>query len=269
MHPSVSSQRFIDFVRTRCKNRQGPSGGSDGRGICTLRLACCSMGNDQNFGEAAAMMLMGSSLQALHLEAQRRRHSDYRRFFRALSANAARIRLPVLKLGLLEQAQVDVLTQYLPTCLHLQKLVVTMTSDARAPCRALYQNASLCRVEVWNGMSLVDTLLDERWYMPFYAMTKSALSAAESQMVQLGCARNQHLAKMLAAPKLEDHENGIDGAADLSKLALFPTLFDAARQTPRTTLNNILIGVLAIPNVEPLQRCVNAHVTVVNTNSCD
>jgi hypothetical protein len=74
-------------------------------------------------------------------------------------------------------------------------------------------------------------------------VTEPALSAAESRMLESSCARNLHIPQMLAAPNLEGMTQ--DNATDGTSLTLFPSLFYLSRQAPGTTLNNMLIGLLA------------------------
>jgi hypothetical protein len=228
----AASRLFIDFVQTRC-NSQGP----DGNRLRELRLCGSPMG-EQGMGEAAATMLIDSSLQVLDLERYHYGHFDCVQFFAVLSRNSARIRLPCLKLWLWKDKEVLVLMHYLATCLHLRELVVTLAAESvrsqRALYPVLYQNASLYCVELW--VRTFDRSTNDM-------VTNPALTAAESRMLESSCARNLRIPQLLAAPNLE--ETAQDNATDDTTLTLFPSLFYIARQAPRTTLNNMLIGFLA------------------------
>jgi hypothetical protein len=224
----AASRLFIEFVQTRC-NSQEP----DGNRLRELRLYRSPMG-----GEAAAAMLMNSASQVLHLDGLQCGHVSYTIFFAALSSNSATIRLPCLKLSLRKEQEVDALMHYLAACLHLRELVVTLAKKSarsqRALCCALYQNASLYRVELW--VRTFDRSIHT-------TVTEPALTAAESRMLESSCARNLHIPQMLAVPNLEGMTQ--DNATDGTSLTLFPSLFYVARQAPRSTLNNMLIGLLA------------------------
>jgi hypothetical protein len=228
----IASRLFTEFVQTRC-NSQEP----DGNRLRELRLYSCPMG-EQGMGEAAAAMLVNSALQVLDVDGYQYGHFDCIKFFAALSSNGATIRLPCLKLRFRKEQEVDALLHYLATCLHLRELVVTLVHESvnsqRALCRALYKNASVYRVEL-----CYDTFDHSTSTM----VTDPALTAAESRMLESSCARNLRIPQLLAAPNLE--ETAQDNATDGTALALFPSLFYIARQAPRTTLNNMLIGLLA------------------------
>jgi hypothetical protein len=182
-------------------------------------------------------MLMDSALKCMRLEGDW--NVDFVGFFRALlSARAGRIRISELTLGILNEWEGELLAEYLTTCLHLRELVVTFSSAnalSGALGRALLTCGSLHHVEVWYkdgnglyGLSEPGTIL---------------LSACGK--------RNELLPLMLKAPNLTGSSPDGDGdagaAVNLTDLALFPTLFAAARQAPSTALNNILRGLLAIP----------------------
>jgi hypothetical protein len=223
-----ASQLFIDFVQTRC-HPQTPGG----YGISKLRLTQCSMGN-QNLGVATAIMLMDSTLQELHLGAKWGKYKDCIRFFGALVNNAASIRLPFLKLGLLNKKKMDVLAQYLPTCLHLQALVVTVQSHLRELCCSARHCSSLTLAELWYGKWLTNSTFKE-WHFPFYAMVKpmSTATTIETRFVKSSCDRNRNLPLILAVTSSTGEVlDNDDGATNLIDVALFPSLFHVARQAP-------------------------------------
>jgi hypothetical protein len=88
-------------------------------------------------------------------------------------------------------------------------------ASARALCRALFRCACLYKVKVTSEQYHTHTLSEQ-----------------ERRMVKAACDRNKYVLEMLAAK----HAN----------LSLFPSLFLAARQVPRTTLNNRLIGLVTL-----------------------
>jgi hypothetical protein len=216
-----ASRLFVEFVQTWC-NSEEPHGSR----VRELQLEWCSVVDDTNeqrveerrdIGEMAAAMLVDSSLQVLHLDGTR---IDYVTFFALLSAYSARINLPCLKFGLLLDVEMNALMQYLATCLHLRELVVRLEPESvhsRLLCRALCQSASLYHVDVCYGR--------------YNSYGEPVLTASETRMVESACERNRHVPPMLAT-------------TDQAGLALFPSLFRAARQAPRTALNNLLIGLL-------------------------
>jgi hypothetical protein len=211
-----ASNMFIKFVQTQC-NQHGPNGNC----IRKLHLTVCSFdGLDRSV--AVARMLSGSRLKVLRLDGNcsfrfETKTVNYVKFYKVLSANASQIHLPCLILGGLDRTDLKRALKYLATSLHLRTLVVTMGSwvHSRAVCRALFRCASLRQVKLTSEQHRTDTLSEQ-----------------ERHMVNAACDRNKNLPRMLVA----DH----------SELALFPSLFLAARQAPRTTLNNMLIGLVTL-----------------------
>jgi hypothetical protein len=227
-----ASRRFTALVQTQC-NRQGAQGNQ----VRELRLCGCTMGmqgrGSQRRGEMAATMLIHSALESFHFDDGQEERIDHVKFFEVLSTNAATIHISSLTLGYLTRKEMKVLTRYLATCLHLEELIVSLTpaSDlSLAFCRAVYYSAGLCNAGLWAASS----------------GSTPELTPMESRLVESGCARNENLAELLAAPNLSGcTQNNGDGTTELADLSLFPSLFRVAQHAPRTALNNMLIGLLA------------------------
>jgi hypothetical protein len=61
----------------------------------------------------------------------------------------------------------------------------------------------------------------------------------QSRLAQSYCERNELIPTLVAKPRLDDDDR------DKTDLCLFPNLFTAAKQAPRTAPNLMLIGLLA------------------------
>jgi hypothetical protein len=146
----------------------------------------------------------------------------------ALGANPTAIQLQFLRFGNINTTGCDALIRSLPKLLYLKQLsvesVVPGVSSENLLC-ALRENGSLLGADIGPVQYTERPLFNER----------------ESRLVQSYCKRNEVIPTLVAKPRL-CHDGDNDDRTDLG---LFPTLFAAAKQAPRTAPNHVLIGLLA------------------------
>lgn len=192
---------------------------------------CFNMFDDSEghcpFGDTLASMLImpdknqdtglgiGPSLQVLDLSGGMLNVNE---FLYTLAANADRIRLPCLRVdGSMDNDDWEFFIECLPKLVHLTELdIYTVNQDV-------------------DSRSFVDTLLrnGSLQHVVLALNRENFLNEAESRIVQSYCKRNEVI-PILVGDKMD--------------LSLLPTLFQSAKQAPRTAPNAILMGLLAVGN---------------------
>ena len=193
---------------------------------------------DENQGTGSSI---GSSLQMLELS------GNFAGFCYTLAANASRIRLPCLRLPPYHRhqhsttnADWEALNMCLPKLVYLKKLdipdvdenvsfrnfVDALNVSFRNFVDALRRNGSLQHVVVCRAVvrQARDCVFNE----------------VELCLIQSYCKRNEAIPILVAKVRLD---KGNDD--DKTDLSLLPTLFQTAKEAPRTAPNIILMGLLA------------------------
>jgi hypothetical protein len=155
----------------------------------------------------------GSQLRSLSLD------NVHGIFLRRLTANAHRVRLERLQLGLIGKSVGIALSKCIPCLVSLRELVLAEVdpSSTRMIVRGLKKNGTL---------RLVSTTNENR---------ETNFSTAELRLIEAYCQRNEHMALFLENEAQQDTD---DHGLDSTKMgnveaSLFPSLLEVAKQVPR------------------------------------
>lgn len=155
--------------------------------------------------------------------------TDLALIFQSLAANAVDTPLQQLVCGSMDIVDSEALIACLPELLHLKNLAFTEINDESLMAHTdrillgLKRNGSLERVELtWTNN------------LPFF-------DEGDLLKVKNYGLRNQHIPSMVSNPRLT-----MDDGLDMTDRCLFPKLFGAAEQAPRTAPTVLLVGLMAL-----------------------
>jgi hypothetical protein len=143
--------------------------------------------------------------------------------------------------GWLDLAGCEALAVCLPKLIYLEEVTIHNGVDRALAGSPLFNDRLLRALKQNGSLQDVQISLRDQFFGLLGLRSTSLFTGNDLRRVQLYCKRNRRIPSMVVNARLDDdHENG----DDRTERCLFPKLFGAAKQAPRTAPTLILMGLL-------------------------